>query len=186
MECGKTKPCPYCGEQILAVAIKCKHCGEFLNQEKHKLEIASVEQNEANKIAELQKISNILWLIISVLMILNGLSFFGLQEDVSNFTGGQDYFGMISNCTINGWSYIIIGGWNIIALQSYRAYPDLIRERSKEIPSLFENMTQLIVIAFINLVIGWYIGLALIAFDFYIRKRVIDNMDIFNRGNNEE
>lgn len=25
-----TKACPYCGEQILAVAVKCKHCGSDL------------------------------------------------------------------------------------------------------------------------------------------------------------
>ena len=27
----ETKNCPYCGEEILAVAKKCKHCGEWLN-----------------------------------------------------------------------------------------------------------------------------------------------------------
>jgi len=27
-----TKACPYCGEQILTTAIKCKHCGEFLDK----------------------------------------------------------------------------------------------------------------------------------------------------------
>lgn len=28
----ETKACPFCSEQILASASKCKHCGEFLNE----------------------------------------------------------------------------------------------------------------------------------------------------------
>src|SRR6185295_8237815 len=31
MSAEATKRCPYCGEQILAVAIKCKHCGSQLD-----------------------------------------------------------------------------------------------------------------------------------------------------------
>lgn len=29
----RTKSCPYCGEQVLAVAIRCKHCGSFLPEQ---------------------------------------------------------------------------------------------------------------------------------------------------------
>lgn len=32
METKETKNCPYCGEEILAVAKKCKHCGEWLDK----------------------------------------------------------------------------------------------------------------------------------------------------------
>ncbi len=32
----ETKVCPYCGEEILAKAIKCKHCGEFLDNNSYK------------------------------------------------------------------------------------------------------------------------------------------------------
>lgn len=27
----QTKACPFCGEEILSTAVKCKHCGEFLD-----------------------------------------------------------------------------------------------------------------------------------------------------------
>lgn len=32
-EIKETKECPYCKEEILEKAIKCKHCGEFLEQQ---------------------------------------------------------------------------------------------------------------------------------------------------------
>ena len=32
METRETKNCPYCGEEILAVAKKCKHCGKWLHE----------------------------------------------------------------------------------------------------------------------------------------------------------
>ncbi|MBF0362779.1 MAG: hypothetical protein HQK49_17300 [Oligoflexia bacterium] len=35
-ESPKTKKCPYCGEEILVEAIKCKHCSEFLVQTNNK------------------------------------------------------------------------------------------------------------------------------------------------------
>ncbi len=34
----ETKRCPYCGEEILAVAKKCKHCGEWLDDDDKELE----------------------------------------------------------------------------------------------------------------------------------------------------
>jgi membrane protein YdbS with pleckstrin-like domain len=42
-----TRACPYCGEQILTVAKKCKHCGEFLDAS-GKPSIASAPQKESS------------------------------------------------------------------------------------------------------------------------------------------
>lgn len=40
---SKTRPCPYCGESILAVAVKCKHCGSDLTGKTE----SPVERSEA-------------------------------------------------------------------------------------------------------------------------------------------
>ncbi|MCM1070902.1 MAG: zinc ribbon domain-containing protein [Alistipes timonensis] len=37
-----TKTCPYCGETILAVAKKCKHCGEWINDEDIVVEVKQI------------------------------------------------------------------------------------------------------------------------------------------------
>lgn len=36
----EVKGCPFCGEEILTIAIKCKHCGEWLSEEKRAEEAA--------------------------------------------------------------------------------------------------------------------------------------------------
>lgn len=42
---NETKRCPYCGEEIKSAAIKCRHCGEFLNKSDEKVEIKKGAKN---------------------------------------------------------------------------------------------------------------------------------------------
>jgi hypothetical protein len=42
----ETMKCPYCGEEILAVAKKCKHCGEWLDEEEIEGEVEETEEKE--------------------------------------------------------------------------------------------------------------------------------------------
>lgn len=44
------KQCPYCGEEIMATAKKCRHCGEWLNTQSPSIETPVVENNNQGTI----------------------------------------------------------------------------------------------------------------------------------------
>jgi hypothetical protein len=52
-----TKNCPYCGEEILAAAKKCKHCGEWLDKEVNMPKETLVKKQEI-KNSEIKNISH--------------------------------------------------------------------------------------------------------------------------------
>lgn len=42
---SKTKQCPYCDEEILSVAKKCRHCGEWLTHDNNKMDLHPIFSN---------------------------------------------------------------------------------------------------------------------------------------------
>jgi hypothetical protein len=74
---------------------------------------------------------------------------------------------------------IIAGIWNILAGISRINVSKQITARDSKVPAIFESYTQLIVIGIINLLLGGIIGVAFVAFDFYIRDVVLRNARLF-------
>jgi GYF domain 2 len=76
----------------------------------------------------------------------------------------------------------IAGVWNIIAGILRLTKVKMIKGRSRYIPQEYEPIRGLVVIAIVNLLLGGLIGLVFVAFDFYIRDKVLANRHLFNRN----
>lgn len=76
---------------------------------------------------------------------------------------------------------IIAGVWNIIAGASRLGAAPAIARREARVPQMFQGITGLVVIGLVNLFFGAVFGLVMVAVDFYVRARVLDNRAIFTR-----
>lgn len=146
--------CPYCGNENIPNAKKCRHCGEWIKPKSN---------DKASNIANMQMASSIIWLIISGLMILNGIN-------------------NVSYNAFQGISCIVVGIYNIIITCSILVLPEKIRNLDADILSCYENIAPYIAMIVVNILLGWYIGVILGIFDLYIRKVVMDNKYLFLRS----
>ena len=78
----ETKACPFCGEEILEVAKKCKHCGEFLEI------LNPIQQTKNNtkkkKIATKSRIPFLIGIIIFVVLLSGGVYLLFFTEIINS------------------------------------------------------------------------------------------------------
>jgi len=79
-------------------------------------------------------------------------------------------------------SFMFIAGiWNIFAAISRFNLAKRIQERRKSVVTTYESVTQLVIIAIVNLVVGAVIGALWVIIDFIIRDKVLRNRHLFDQ-----
>ena len=83
-------------------------------------------------------------------------------------------------------SFIIAGIWNLIGTILTWNLPKKIMYQDKEVPSYYEGIWGLIILAIVNIAIGGLIGAIIIFYDFYIRNLVLSHRDLFDKSYEKE
>jgi uncharacterized membrane protein len=84
--------------------------------------------------------------------------------------------GVIQIVTVIG---IIAGIWNVFAGWTRLKIVPNILARNADIPESFEGISGLVIIGILNAVLGGVIGLIFVAFDFFVRDKVLSNRHLF-------
>ena len=109
----------------------------------------TVLQNISNK----EKIGGIIWVVISVIQLLIGLSF--------------------------NWVILILGIWNLIVGITRINNASKIEQRANNIVDVYEkSLTSLIIFIVLNILIGGIIGVIGAIYDLTVRSYVLDNRDV--------
>lgn len=100
--------CPYCGEEILKTAKKCKHCGEWLNQEE------ATEEVSYNVASSKPKRSIPWWTLLKGLggLLLVGLLFLGKNAGQIGRLVGKSSFYANRQANVKVADSDIVGKWN--------------------------------------------------------------------------
>jgi len=143
------KYCFNCGKEINPGAEICLNCGFKING-KHSTFSNESKSEAYEKLANYEKTSSIIWLVIGILQILT-----------------------IVGIIVGAWN--VYQSWKrkknaetIKTVQPsglYKVYED--------------RMTTLIVFAVLNFFLGAILGLVGVGYDFYVRNYVLSNKDIF-------
>ena len=136
------------------VVVHCPSCGQELRVRNHKAAAAAMSPSEvvAEKVKRGELISGLLWLVVGVVQL------------ILVYTAAA-------------------GVWNVInAIIRLRSVGN-IRVGNPEVVPWYENRrTSLIIFAVVNLILGGVVGVALVAFDWWVRDYVIKNKTAFTGG----
>jgi hypothetical protein len=148
-----TKNCPFCGEEVLTTAIKCKHCGEWLEEQKHTdTEILTPNSSITQFNYKWLRIACLVAIFVSIMGYIQNLDL-GIQ-----YGGGGKYkiLAVIANF-IPEWIVITCAGvLDVYFFLGLRQYA-IANNKSKGIPFI----TYIVMIT-----IGYFLYLTLLFIDY--------------------